>query len=116
MWSTCLLFFQVGLLGGYGYAHFLAQKVKPRNQVLVHLILLGISLIFLPITPSESLKPTGSGHPIGGIILLLLSTVGIPFILISATNPLVQNWFRIKNPHPSPYQNAAVRETAMVIH
>ena len=104
VWSTCLLFFQVGLLAGYGYAHILAQKLKPRHQVLLHLILLGLSLGFLPVTPAESLKPTESENPIGGIILLLLSTVGIPFMLIAATNPLIQNWCRIKNQGKSPYR------------
>ena len=42
VWSTCLLFFQVGLLLGYGYAHLLAEKAKPRTQVWVHLALLVI--------------------------------------------------------------------------
>ena len=36
VWTTCLLFFQTLLLGGYAYAHFL-QRLAPRRQAVVHL-------------------------------------------------------------------------------
>ncbi len=40
VWTTCMLFFQVVLLCGYGYAHILTRYSKPRVQVIVHGILL----------------------------------------------------------------------------
>ena len=41
VWTTCLLFFQVGLLGGYAYAHALVTflREKRRWQVGIHLTL-----------------------------------------------------------------------------
>src|SRR5712672_1131922 len=58
VWTTCMLFFQVTLLGGYAYAHLIIQKLKPRQQVMVHLTLLGLALLMLPITPGDGWKPT----------------------------------------------------------
>ena len=31
VWTTCMLFFQVALLGGYAYAHLISQRLKPRS-------------------------------------------------------------------------------------
>ena len=53
VWTTCLLFFQVLLLGGYAYAHLLSTRVRPRAQVIVHLALLALALVLLPITPTD---------------------------------------------------------------
>ncbi len=99
-----MLFFQVGLLVGYVYAHLMARYVKSRNQVLLHAALLAISLIFLPITPDASLKPVGAGDPIREIIRLLVLTVGAPYVLISSTGPLLQHWYNLKYADKSPYR------------
>ena len=32
VWTTCLLFFQVLLMAGYGYAHLLASRLICRRQ------------------------------------------------------------------------------------
>ena len=104
VWSTCLLFFQVGLLLGYTYAHLLVRFLDKRKQVIVHCSLLVISLILLPVTPDESLKPAGDENPTWGIIRLLLLTVGIPYMLVSTTGPLVQHWFSKRYVNKSPYR------------
>ena len=44
VWTTCLLFFQMLLLGGYAYAHFTSRWLKPRRQVILHLALLAAAL------------------------------------------------------------------------
>ena len=49
VWTACLLFFQAFLLLGYGYAHLLTQLSNRRNQLICHLVLLGLSVFFLPI-------------------------------------------------------------------
>src|SRR5512137_2074757 len=40
VWTTCMLFFQMVLLGGYTYAHLLSRWLHPRTQVILHLALL----------------------------------------------------------------------------
>ncbi len=104
VWSTCMLFFQVGLLIGYSYAHLISRYLETKKQVIVHFILLCLSLLFLPVTPGDALKPDDVFSPAFDIIFLLLSTVGIPYILVSATGPLLQQWFGQKYQDKSPYR------------
>jgi hypothetical protein len=111
VWTTCLLFFQVGLLGGYAYTHGLVSGLREKRgwQVGIHLGLLGLAMILLPITPSDDLKPTGGDDdPIWGIVRLLASTVGFPYLLISASGPLLQHWFAEAYPTRSPYRLYAI--------
>src|SRR5438552_9708475 len=63
VWTTCMLFFQVVLLGGYAYAHLTARWLRPRTQTIVHLILLAAAVAMLPIIPSESWKPGAGENP-----------------------------------------------------
>ena len=57
VWTTCMLFFQMLLLCGYAYAHFISRWLKPRTQAIVHLALVVAALMLLPITPGDSWKP-----------------------------------------------------------
>ena len=104
VWTTCMLFFQVLLLGGYAYAHLISRWLKPRAQALVHLALLAAALALLPIIPSEAWKPAGSENPVPRILALLLVTLGLPYFVLSATGPLLQQWFSRANPGRSPYR------------
>ena len=93
VWTVCLLFFQVTLLLGYLYSHCVITYLKPKNQKILHITLLVLSLISLPIIPREALKPIGGEDPTFKILLLLLATVGMPYFLLSTTGPLLQAWF-----------------------
>jgi hypothetical protein len=103
VWTTCLLFFQTGLLCGYLYAHLLAERVPPIWQVRIHIGLLVLSLAVLPIFPAEFWKPTGEENPLLMILGLLTATIGLPFFLLSATNPLVQSWLA-RQQSKAPYK------------
>ena len=104
VWTTCMLFFQAALLAGYSYAHFISSKVSPKGQMLVHLVLLLVSLSFLPIAPDPLVwKPTDTEMPIGRILLLLGATIGLPYFMLSTTGPLLQESYRRETGHP-PYR------------
>lgn len=104
VWTTCMLFFQVVLFGGYSYAHLLAGR-RPRVQAIVHgAMLLMAAVLFLPIAPDASMKPSGGDEPVGKILLLLLRTVGVPYLILSATSPLIQVWFTHQFPRRSPWR------------
>ena len=103
VWSVTLLFFQAALLGGYAYAHFSISRLKPRAQMVVHVVLLGACMFALPIIPPESLKPDGNEMPALRILLLLGASVGLPYLALSATGPLLQAWFARSYPERSPY-------------
>src|SRR5438552_894827 len=72
VWTTCMLFFQVLLLAGYGYAHLISRWLHPRAQAMVHLVLVAAALALLPITPADSWKPRDSGDPTFQILALLV--------------------------------------------
>ena len=103
VWSASMLFFQVGLLGGYAYAFGVSKFFKIEKQIWVHAGLLAISTIWLPITPDEALKPDVSSSPAADVVFLLFFTVGVPYAVLSATGPLYQHWLAIWRPGKSPY-------------
>ena len=115
VWTTCILFFQVGLLLGYSYAYLLRKFLGTRQQVVVHLSLLLITLLFLPITPSEMLKPLGGDDPVTGIIFLLMATVGAPYMMVSSTGPLLQHWYHLHYRDRSPYRLYALSNTGSLL-
>src|SRR5689334_16752240 len=93
VWSTCMLFFQLVLLLGYLYAHWLHRVRGTKRQAVVHTLLLAASLIALPILPSASWKPTGPENPSLRILALLAVTIGLPYFMLSSTSPLLQAWY-----------------------
>ena len=115
VWTTAMLFFQVMLLAGYAYTHFIVGRLTLRRQVTVHLILLLLTLSLMPITPQESMKPDGSIAPQGAILLLLLFSVGMPYLLIASTAPLLQSWYTKLRPGRSPYGLYAISNTGSVL-
>jgi hypothetical protein len=103
VWSTCMLFFQMVLLLGYAYAHWL-NKLAPRKQAIAHISLLAISLVSLPIIPSPSWKHSSMGQPSLTILALLTVTVGLPYFLLSSTSPLLQAWYARTHKGGLPYR------------
>jgi SAM-dependent methyltransferase len=114
VWTTCMLFFQVVLLAGYGYAHALG-KLRGRAQPILHTVLLISAVATLPIMPTESWKPTGGQEPISRILLLLGATVGLPYFLLASTSPLIQAWFSRARPGENPYRLFALSNFASLI-
>jgi spermidine synthase len=111
VWSTVVLFFQVLLTGGYAYADWLLHKTRRRE--IIHLVLLGVSLVLMvvlafiwksPITPSANWKPLRSDSPIWGIFRLLFISVGLPYFLLSSNSPLIQAWFDRTYPEKGAYR------------
>ena len=115
VWTTCMLFFQCVLLAGYAYAHATTAKLSPRAQAVLHTVLLAAAVATLPIAPDPAWKPEGGGEPISRILLLLAATVGLPYLLISSTSPLVQAWFARARPGANPYRLFAVSNFASLL-
>jgi hypothetical protein len=92
VWITCLLFFQLMLLIGYGYAHVLERCAGVRTQIATHAALMLITALFLPIHFAARPDETASAHPTLWLLGVLIRSVGIPFCIVSTTAPLLQNW------------------------
>ena len=104
VWTTCMLFFQIALLLGYAYAHAAARFKKPQTQAWLHIALLGFSVLTLPIIPSAWWKPAGSDDPLFRILGLLGATIGLPYLLLSSTSPLLQSWLSKTYAGAVPYR------------
>jgi hypothetical protein len=113
VWTTCMLFFQSLLVGGYGYGHVVATRFVPKKQATVHAVFVLLSLAVLsssalrwgsPLVPPPSWRPDASNAPIFEIVKLLFITVGVPYLVLSTTGPLVQSWARMSEPTRSPYR------------
>src|SRR3954469_14993393 len=104
VWTTCLLFFQMVLLLGYMYSHAVIRYLKPRAQMVLHVVLLAASAAVLPIYPSASWKPAGGSDPMVGVLGLLAITVGLPYFLLSTTGPLLQAWYARRFHGGMPYR------------
>lgn len=93
VWNTCMVFFQAMLLAGYSYAHATTSLLGVRKQAMLHCLLIVLPLLVLPITVAEGWSPPTEGNPVGWLLLLLGVSVGLPFLAVSTTNPLLQKWF-----------------------
>jgi hypothetical protein len=51
-----------------------------------------ISLLMLPVLADPSWRPVGDEDPSLHILLLLSATVGLPYLMLSTTGPLIQAW------------------------
>ncbi len=105
------MFYQTALLGGYFYARTLARYFRPKTQTLVHLLLLAASLLWLPIGPGENWVRRGASDPSWLICGMLAATVGLPFVALSATSPLLQAWLA-RSGFRTPYRMFAVSNFA----
>lgn len=112
VWTTCMMFFQVVLLGGYGYSDFLIRRLEPMRQRAIHAVVLLLSLAFLPILVGESLRPQDADHPAGRILWLLAITIGLPYFALSTTGPLLQAWFTRQFPQARVYRLYALSNVA----
>ena len=111
VWSTCMLFFQVVLLLGYAYAHWLNEHLRATRQAMVHSALLLASIVVLPIGPDAVRSVTGVDHPSWQILKLLAISIGIPYFLLSSTSPLLQAWYA-RRQGKTPYRLYALSNLA----
>jgi hypothetical protein len=115
VWATCLVFFQSALLLGYLYADVTTRRLAPARQSAVHIGLLLVSLAFLPIAARAGWRPEADGDPAWRILGLLTVSIGLPFILLSATSPLVQAWYARARPAADPYPLFALSNFASLL-
>ena len=91
VWITCLVFFQTALLAGYLYAHWLGGRLPGRAAAVVHLALLVVAAVLLLMVARPELSGAAN-HPQRSIFEALTVTIGLPFLLLASTSPLLQLW------------------------
>jgi len=93
VWNSCMVFYQSLLFLGYLYAHLIASRLHAQHQVIVHLSVIALSLLALPIALPENLIPPTQSNPTIWIFSTLAFAIGLPFLILSTTSPLMQKWF-----------------------
>jgi len=99
VWNTCLVFFQLVLLAGYLYAWASSRWLSSRAQVAVHLVLLVAAFAVLPVRVIPGWVPPAEGSPIPWLLGMLTVSIGLPFLVVSTTAPVLQHWFAATD-HP----------------
>jgi hypothetical protein len=115
VWAACLVFFQCALLLGYFYADVTSRRLSPLRQAQLHIALLLLALLFLPIAPRFLQLYRAGGDPASSILLLLIVSIGLPFVLLSATSPLAQVWYSRTNGEREPYYLFALSNLASLL-
>jgi SAM-dependent methyltransferase len=101
VWNSAMLVYQLLLLGGYAYAHWLS-RIRPRRQVGIHIVLLGVAALWLPIGLSDALPPV-EGEPAFWVPWFLISSIGPLFFMVASQAPLMQRWYALETTRGEPY-------------
>jgi hypothetical protein len=105
VWSVAMVFYQTALLAGYCYAHILNRLLSPPRAALVHFTLLGCAALTLPIGIAAGFDAPPSSGPGFWLFGLFAMSIGLPFMALSASAPMLQRWFaasghvQAKNPY-----------------
>jgi hypothetical protein len=112
VWVTCLVFFQTALLCAYLYAHWMARR--PRWLIYFGLLLAGLAVAIGWCLRSVVIG-AGSNHPIFAVFAVLTSTIGLPFLALGTTSPLMQVWWARLNESAIPYRLFALSNLASLL-
>ena len=112
VWITCLVFFQTALLCAYLYAHWMSSR--PRWVLYFLLLLVGLaSAVGWCLRDARS--GLGSAHPILTVFAVLAGTIGLPFLMLGTTSPLMQVWWARLSGSAIPYRLFALSNLASLL-
>ncbi|GAA3755743.1 spermidine synthase [Terriglobus aquaticus] len=117
VWISCLVFFQCALLAGYGFADWLARgRNALQREGGAYPLVLGISVLSAAAWAlHQSTSPALTAHPFFAISRDLLLTVGLPFLSLAATSPLLQAWFARANAGQTRYSLYGISNLASLL-
>lgn len=93
VWTTCMLFFQAALLVGYAYSHAGLRWFGLKRQAVIHSFIVWVPLLLLPIEVTQVGAALATQKPITWLLTIVATTVGLPFVVLASTAPLLQRWF-----------------------
>ena len=116
VWVTCLVFFQIALLMGYLYAHWLTREGDgvAHRRLYVALLVASVGLLAAEMVFHPTLS-RGSEHPVSTIFISLTVTIGLPFLLLASTSPLLQVWLHRAEGGGVPYRLFALSNVGSLL-
>lgn len=112
VWITCLVFFQTALLAAYLYAHWLSR----RPRWMLHFATLVLAACAAGGWAARNYGVgTGSERPIATVFVALSAWIGLPFLTLGATSPLLQVWWTKVEPGGLPYRLFALSNFASLL-
>jgi SAM-dependent methyltransferase len=94
VWITCLVFFQTALLLAYLYAHWFARQSSSNLGWGLHFLLLAAALALAAFWAFGGIDlSAGPAHPVLTIFFALSVWIGLPFLALGSTSPLLQVWW-----------------------
>ncbi len=114
VWITCLVFFQTVLLLGYVYAHWLGRRISHRFAEPLHIALLALAAGLLAFIAQPDLS-RASGHPLTAIFVTLTVRIGLPFLLLASTTPLLQLWLARQEQGTVPWRLFALSNAGSLL-
>lgn len=115
VWTTCMLFFQLFLLAGYGWSHINNYYFSPPRQAVNQFAILLIAAATLSIVPADSFKPEPQDSPLLKILLICSISVGLPYFLLSTTGPMLQAWYARIFPEAVAYRFYALSNAGSLL-
>jgi len=117
VWNVSLVCFQAALLGGYVYAHLLARLKNTRLQVVIHGTALLAAAVVLPFGLTTALGAPNPSAPTLWLAGAFALSIAPPFMVISATAPLIQAWYGRSGRHDAadPYYLYAASNVGSLI-
>lgn len=103
VWVVCLVFFQTWLLAGYVLTDRLARCATPSRHVWIQVGILLVAAIGLPLAVPMPSELTAPAAPLISLLLVLMRTVGGPFLALSMMAPAVQRWFSSSEVPSAPH-------------
>jgi hypothetical protein len=107
VWTACLLFFQAALLAGYAWAHY----ARPSWHLVLLAAALG-SAFWAPPLEAASV----SNHPSLDILRVLGAGIGLPYVTLAATSPLIQRLSTSRTPYRLYALSNAVSIPALIAY
>jgi len=114
VWTTCLVFFSVVLLLGYLYAHWISSLFDPKQQAVIHILILTMALLTLGIRIQPG-PAAVSYHPALTVFRVLATVIGLPYLALSSTTPLLTAWYAGSFEGRSPYRLFALSNFASLL-
>jgi hypothetical protein len=101
VWNSCVMVFQGLLLLGYWYSVGLSRVTRVRTAMLWHAGAVAISIVLWPmLVRALWAEPAAGWAPVAWIVAVTCTAVGLPFIILSSTSPLLQVWLARTSTRP----------------